>query len=427
MENYYDIQKKLFQDEQARKRLLEELNTRNPGSLPEDASERLSSVESPYDVHVSNTTVPMRGKIEMPPVEQPAEPNKLDYEIENDVVAPPISPSVSTNPVSASGKASDKKDLEAEAILSSSDNDNTRRLAELEALKKRNLPNKLASFGAGIGDAISASASAFGGNAPGGSQQRLIERQDKQLDTDKKDIESRIRNDSKSDISKQYQALVAQFLQKDPADPTILGLTANQIAEKIPQIEKLAALRQQEELKRLQIENTNAIKNQAASDKAEKTADDLWTPMGTAHTKNDAKILKDVFTSYTGTKSSLDSLLDLRKQKGAEFFDRGSVKAAETIAADLTVQYKELAKLGVLSGTDYALLERLVPTDPLQVDILGDTMAQLKQARKLIDQRIDSFSKGYGVESPVKGQAKSVNPGMGQRQTKSGISYSTEE
>lgn len=409
-----------------------------PTQVPEAINNEFASripapAESPFDVHVSDSTVTMNGRPESlpsnPPSALPPEPPKPDYTVENDpVVAPAPSPVV---PPPSSADKPRPKDKEMEAVLST-DNDKATReagLADLESRRKRGiLPQVLA----GIGDTISSSASAFGGNAPGGSMQRLMERQDKDLEQGKKDIEQKLRNDANSDISKQYQALLGQFLQKDPKDPTILGLTANQIAEKIPAVEKIASLRQQEELKRLQIENTKAIKDQTASEKQTRMADELWTPLGQAKTKNDAKILKDAYTGYEGTKSNLDELIEIRGAKGAEMMDRKAVNRAKTIAADLTVQYKDLAKLGVLSKDDYRLLERLIPSDPLQFDILASTPASLEEARTLIDRRMDAYAKGYGVSSPVK--AKGENPtsnatpsaSNGQRKTKSGYSYSIE-
>lgn len=438
MQNYWD---EINKDYQAK--LLEEMNQRNPGALPEDTATRMppdvmnefaSRVTPPensnYDVNVSNTTVPMAGKIEMPEKFEPGVPPAPRYEIEEDAPAPaPITPPVVNNSDAVAKADREKQDA---AILAGTDNDKAAREAGMADLEKRRGRNLITELAAGAGDAISAGASAFGGNAPGGSQARLVERHDKDMEQGKKDIEQKLRNDANSDISKQYQQLVGQFLQKDPSDPTILGLTANQIAEKIPAIEKIASLRQQEELKRLQIENTRAIKDQTASEKQTRLADELWTPMGQAKTKNDAKILKDAYTGYEGTKSNLDDLIRVRGEKGAEVMDRKAVNQAKTIAADLTVQYKDLAKLGVLSKDDYRLLERLIPSDPLQFDIMAHTPAALQQARDLIDTRMEAFSRGYGVTSPVK--AKGQNPNStdtpsasnGQRKTKAGYSYSIE-
>lgn len=428
MQNYYE-------------KMIEEYNKQNPGALPEDAAmrmppevaqefaSRIPAPESNYDVHVSDTTVPMAGKIEMPENFEPGTPPPPRYEIEEDPTAAPVTPPV-VAPSDAVAKAG--KDKQDAAILAGTDNDKAAREAGLADLNKRRGRNIVTELAAGAGDAISSAASAFGGNAPGGSQARLVERHDKDMEQGKKDVEQKLRNDANSDISKQYQQLVGQFLQKDPSDPTILGLTANQIAEKIPAIEKIASLRQQEEMKRLQIENTRAIKDATASEKQTRIADELWTPMGQAKTKNDAKILKDAYTGYEGTKSNLDELIEMRGAKGAELMDRKSVNRAKTIAADLTVQYKDLAKLGVLSKDDYRLLERLIPSDPLQFDVLASTPASLDEARTLIDRRMDAYSRGYGVTSPVK--AKGANPtsnatpssSNGQRKTKAGHSYSIE-
>lgn len=397
---------------------------------------------SSFDVGVSNTTVPMAGKIEgsemptsmpqLPPLPDVVKnfqwKNGLEkrYEVEDDATATP-SPAAPVAAAPAPAPMSDK--MPANNDVLSTNNDEAVRKAALAELEKRKKTNKLTEFGAGIGDAISASASAFGGNAPGGFQTRLTERHDKEQETGKKDIEMKLRNDANSDVSRQYQNLVAQFMQKDPKDPTILGLTANQIAEKLPAIEKIASMRQQEELKRAELENAKAIKMQTAADKAKGQSEDLWTPLGQAKTKNDAKLIKDAHASYLDSKMGVQELIDLRKKKGAEFLDRESVAKGKMAAANLLLQYKTLVKLGVLSKDDYRLLDRIVPQDPLQVDIMEDTPAKLAQFDKEVDRKMDSFARSYGVQSPAKPEAeeKSSRPKAGQRKTKSGITFSVDD
>lgn len=427
MENYYQ-------------KLIEELNRQNPGALPEDAATRMppavgqefasriptAPTESPFDVHVSDTTVPMAGKIEMPKSFEPGVPPKPRYEVENDAptsapIVPP--PSVPSKPVD---KATvDKQD----AAILTTDNDKAAREAGIADLNKRRGRNLITELAAGAGDAISAGASAFGGNAPGGSQARLVERHEKDMEQGKKDVEMKLRNDANSDISKQYQQLLGQFLKKDPKDPTILGLTANQIAEKIPAVEKIAAMRQQDDLTRLKLEENRLLKTQLAKDKSDKAGEDLWTPLGTAKTKNDAKLIKDAHSSYLDSKMGVQELIDLRKSKGAEFMDREAVAKGKMAAANLLLQYKTLVKLGVLSKDDYRLLDRIVPQDPLQVDVMEDTPAKLAQFDKEVDRKMDAFARSYGVTSPVKAdkvESVTTKPTNNQRKTKAGHSYIVE-
>lgn len=418
-------------------KFVEEYNKQKPGALPEDAAARMNAitppedpapVESPYDVHISNTTVPMAGRIEMPETFEPGTPAPSRFTVEEDVAPASITPPVveSSDPVAKSNT----RDKEIDAVLST-DNDKAAREAGMADLEKRRGRNKWTEFGAGIGDAITASASAFGGNAPGGFQTRLTERHDKDMEQGKKDIETKLRNDANSDVSKQYQQLLGQFLKKDPSDPTILGLTANQIAEKIPAVEKIASLRQQDDLTRLKLEENRLLKTQLAQQKTDKSADELWTPMGQAKTKNDAKIVKEIYTSHEGATRNLDALIELRKQKGAETMDRQSVQLAKTTAAELTAQYKDLYKLGVLSKDDYVLLGKVIPSDPLQIDVLANTPAALEQARKLMDIRLNSYAKARGL-TPIEEYQPNLSgkpaskASDGQRKTKSGISYSLE-
>lgn len=253
---------------------LEEYNKMNPGAMPEDATTRMpesiaqefqsrvpssdihASDPSKYDVHVSDKTVTMDGRPESLPSHIPAtsSPMAPKWELEEDAPQEAPQPIKSEPDVAKSEPVASSDKAVEDLFRPTTDNDKAAREAGLAEVEKRRKLGIIPQILAGTGDAISATASAFGGNAPGGSLQRLVERQDKDIEQGKKDVETNLRNDPNSDISRQYQDMVARFMQKDPKDPLLLGLTANQISEKMPQIEKLVSLRQQDELKRAQIE-----------------------------------------------------------------------------------------------------------------------------------------------------------------------------
>lgn len=304
MNNYYE-------------KLIEEYNKMNPGALPEDAATRMppeigqelqsripQSDPSNFDVHVSDKTVTMDGRPESLPSSAANwatdAPAAQKWELEEDAApAAAPQPAKSEPDVVKSAPIANAKS-EMDDVFKPSDNDKAAReagMADLEKQRKRNIVTELA---AGAGDAISSAASAFGGNAPGGSQARLVERHSKDMEQRKKDIDQKLRNDPNSDISKQYQDLVARFMQKDPKDPMLLGLTANQIAEKIPQIEKLATMRQTEDMKRMEL-SAKADKSEGAST-GQKAVDKAF-----------AKTYEDFIVSggYAKSIGNLQSLVDL--------------------------------------------------------------------------------------------------------------------
>lgn len=120
---------------------------------------------------------------------------------------------------------------------------------------------------------------------------------------------------------------------------------------------------------------------------------------GVAKSEDDAKKAKMAVESYANIKDNLGRMMALRKEKGAEFLDRESVKKANVIATDTLLQYKEMAKLGVLSKTDEELIDRLIPSDPLQMDApwSESTFAQLEEAETLVRNRLTNYMISRGI------------------------------
>lgn len=93
----------------------------------------------------------------------------------------------------------------------------------------------------------------------------------------------------------------------------------------------------------------------------------LQTPFGLANTADDAKQLKSAFEMKKGFDNKLQQVIALReKHNGGALLNRDDVGRAQQLSKDLLLEYKELAKLGVLSQADEAILNAIIPADPLQ-------------------------------------------------------------
>ena len=166
----------------------------------------------------------------------------------------------------------------------------------------------------------------------------------------------------------------------------------------------------------LQFKKDNAqfqagIKQQLAQLKAQGANDkdlEKFIPgVGFALTKDDAKKGKEILDITNDLASQLDSLIELRSDKGAEFLDRDSVSRGKAAATNLKLMIKDAAKLGVMSEQDKELLDTMIPDDPLQVDVLTDTPAQLQEVRRIYVNRLNSFFESRGLPVPnFKGNPK---------------------
>jgi hypothetical protein len=94
----------------------------------------------------------------------------------------------------------------------------------------------------------------------------------------------------------------------------------------------------------------------------------LTTPFGLANTEQDAKDLKGAFESKRSFDRKLNELIQLRKDYGVEYLNRDAVARGKQLAKDLLLEYKDMAKLGVLSQSDEKILNAIIPDDPLGQD-----------------------------------------------------------
>ena len=105
------------------------------------------------------------------------------------------------------------------------------------------------------------------------------------------------------------------------------------------------------------------LTNQAREEKMQ----GLQTPYGIANTVDDAKQLKEGHLSKQAFDNKLQQMIDLRtKHEGGALFNRDDVARGKQLSKDLLLEYKNMAKLGVLSKSDEDIINAIIPEDPLQ-------------------------------------------------------------
>lgn len=102
---------------------------------------------------------------------------------------------------------------------------------------------------------------------------------------------------------------------------------------------------------------------------AEKAKEDRFVPgFGFAQTADDAKKLKEGAETKNKFDRQVNELIGLRKKHGVEYLNRDAVGRGKQLSKDLLLTYKNLAKLGVLSKADEAIVAAIIPEDPLGHD-----------------------------------------------------------
>lgn len=93
----------------------------------------------------------------------------------------------------------------------------------------------------------------------------------------------------------------------------------------------------------------------------------LQTPYGLANTPDDAKQLKDGYLAKQAFDNKLQQMIDLRtNNNGGALFNREDVARGKQLSKDLLLEYKNMAKLGVLSKSDEDIINAIIPEDPLE-------------------------------------------------------------
>jgi len=123
-------------------------------------------------------------------------------------------------------------------------------------------------------------------------------------------------------------------------------------------------------------EQARILAGQRLDAKAEKKAADqakldekmqgLKTPFGLANTEDDAKKLKEAHESKSNFDNKINEMIALRqKHHGGTIWNREDVARGKQLSKDLLLEYKNMAKLGVLSQSDENIINAIIPEDPL--------------------------------------------------------------
>jgi len=218
-----------------------------------------SANQVPSNFNVSSGMQPTTLKMEgaQGDVTPPAVPAPLNPEL-----PAPTSPAPApTMPVEPPTKAvgtrkSTTKDVVAknplDTLLDTSSKDYEARKQFDEDERKRHMWGALPMGLAGIGDAISNAASAFGAKGTTGGLERVQATLLHGEKLRKEQFDEKLKNDPNSDISKHYKDTLAMMMSTKPTDPKIAHLSAAQIEQTMPEVEKFITHQLQRDLVRSQ-------------------------------------------------------------------------------------------------------------------------------------------------------------------------------
>lgn len=118
----------------------------------------------------------------------------------------------------------------------------------------------------------------------------------------------------------------------------------------------------------------------------------LQTPFGLANTQDDAKQLKEAYESKRNFDNKIQELIDLRTKYGGEMMNREAVSRGKQLSKDLLLEYKNMAKLGVLSKSDEDIINAIIPADPLGFSLIPGQDPIMNNLKKFKEDSDKDFS-----------------------------------
>lgn len=237
------------------------------------------------------------------------------------------------------------------------------------------------SSGINFGAALAALGAGFQGKDAVGAGQSVLDAQDKRnaqkiADFDKgtdsylKDTEAMNAADAldrekairlaEDDVNSDQSKIATQLAQK-------MGfkggpISASKFKEFSPSLQKMYEIEQ----RKLDRADSRQIQNDLRQQRLDEKKQGLETPFGMANTEQDAKVLKDAWESKSKLDDQIKELIGLREKFGGEYWNSDATARAKQLSNDILLNYKNLAKLGVLSQSDENIINEIVPKDPLQ-------------------------------------------------------------
>lgn len=327
--------------------------------------------------------------------------------------------------------------------------ENLKQNYSLDALKERHRKSEeekrglaLAELAAGIGDALA--------GKPGMSAQYFDNRRS---DIDSRNIgqfkdereallnqwnekqlfnqaeEEKNRKAAESDPSSPESKLAQQLAQKMVPGMQKWGeMNAAQINKMLPGLQKIYEI-ESRKLDRIEAREDRKWQNAM---KLDEKLQGLKTPYGIANTVDDAKLLKEAHESKKNFDNKLDEMIALReKHEGGALWNREDVGRGKQLSKDLLLEYKNMAKLGVLSKADEDIINAIIPADPLAFDFVpgqDPILHKLKKFKEDSDKdfatRIQTRTRGGMNNNPQEPQRQVVKKQYSPSSNKTKLIYS---
>lgn len=142
-----------------------------------------------------------------------------------------------------------------------------------------------------------------------------------------------------------------------------------------------------EEARKVRKEERDIAKSEREQEEKErKKKEDILareTPFGLARTKQDAKDIRDGLVEKKIFDNLVDEMIALREKYGGELLPSSETDRGKQLSKKALLSYKNMAKLGVLSQADEAIINAIIPKDPTEALTSLNPFSEDRVMRKL--------------------------------------------
>lgn len=259
--------------------------------------------------------------------------NNLNMELSTPEI--PAVPKPTGNPGDSATAPTSKEPVSFDLDLSGADEAN--RKAQRDFERKQDLLSIIPETIGGIGDTIATANQVYGVKGKADTMENISKSRVARKDQDRKDFEEGLKNDPMSDISKQYQVTAMKALQTMGANvdqATISKMSASQLESQMPNIEKLAKMQNDRDMKEMQMSAYAELRKGAKDQRTDKYIADIALRL-----RNDPKVkqLEKEGVAF----DSAENLLKLAQAGNTTAFAALGTKMA-----------RAMGEVGVLTETD---------------------------------------------------------------------------
>lgn len=223
---------------------------------------------------------------------------------------------------------------------------------------------------------------------------------------------SRPRSDSYDDLKKLAQEPEKRAIEKQRLNLQSDKAVSDAVAARIRAQNTEQARKESNELRRKQIESTDALRRDIFGVKQQEKENALTVPefnRDTSIQQQPAEAVKarDAVGVLDSFQKGMDQYLDLVEKNGSFEYGGDDGGKMDSLSTGLKLQLKELYELGVLAGPDMALLETQI-SDPTSLGALftrnSTAKSQMRETKRQVVQTALAKlkAKGYSPRNPEK-------------------------